>query len=260
MHGAGNDFIVFDNTDKKIKLNTDIIRTLSNRRRGIGGDGVIAVSMPEKRQADYDAVMEYYNSDGSRGEMCGNGLRCAAYFAYSYLKLADNMKVKTDVGILDAEIIGENKVKISISVLESFKKTEIEGKIVAYGDTGVPHAVVCVDNLAQYDVFNEGRKLRTNSFFPRGANANFVEIVDREKGRAKIRTYERGVEDETLACGTGICAAAVSLSEFYNFPEKIELETVGSDFLEVDLKVLNDEDKVYLSGPAQTVFHGTVEL
>ena len=256
MHGAGNDFIMIDNSSGKIRLSEKEIEDICHRQRGVGGDGLILVEKSE--QAEFDAVMKYYNSDGSRGEMCGNGLRCTAYFCRNVLKLTKHLNIKTDAGILEAVVLDDLNVSIAIPVLERAEMIEIGGRTAYYANTGVPHVVVCVDSLAEYDVCGVGREIRSNPMFKNGANVNFVEAVHYGKSAA-IRTYERGVEDETLACGTGISASALCLHVFCGFDNKINFITKDRDELQVELKDSNSE-KLYLKGPAKIVFKGEINI
>ena len=259
MHGAGNDFVIINNSVEQCFVTEELIQKMCNRTRCIGGDGLIALLKPKVGNKDYDVIMEYYNRDGSRGEMCGNGLRCAAYYSNKIMGLPESLRVKTDAGILEAEILGENKVKISIPVISEFEEICIDGEYLYYGNTGVPHAVVCVDDIANCDVFGRGRYLRFYKTFENGANVNFIKAENLDR-KVKIRTYERGVERETLACGTGICASAISLNKFKNYPNKIYFETRDKDLLEVDIPDEVIIKKVYLTGPAEISFHGNIEI
>jgi diaminopimelate epimerase len=259
MHGAGNDFVIIDNTREKFSITPEFINKICNRTRCIGGDGLIALITPEAQNSEYNVIMEYYNRDGSRGEMCGNGLRCAAYYSNKVMGLPTSLKVKTDAGILEAEILGENKVKISIPVITEFEEIVIDGESLFYGNTGVPHAVVCVDDIENCDVFKKGRYLRFHETFEKGANVNFIKREDVNE-KVKIRTYERGVETETFACGTGICASAISLNKFKKYPNKIIFETRDRDVLVVDIPDDTDFKKVYLTGSAEIAFHGKIEI
>jgi diaminopimelate epimerase len=259
MHGAGNDFVIINNTKEQFSVTPEVITKLCNRTRCIGGDGLIALIIAEEENSDYDVIMEYYNRDGSRGEMCGNGLRCAAYYSNKIMGLSESLRVKTDAGILEAEILGENTVKISIPVISEFEEICIDENNLYYGNTGVPHAVVCVDDIENCDVFEKGRYLRFHKIFENGANVNFIKAKTVNE-KVKIRTYERGVETETLACGTGICASAISLNKFKNYPEKIVFETRDKDILEVDIPEEVNFKKVYLTGPAEIAFYGKIEI
>jgi len=217
-HGAGNDFVMCDNIDGRIKLSHDQIATLCDRHTGIGSDGLILL----ESATGYDFKMNYYNSDGSSATMCGNGARCTVRFA-------------SDMGILPASgsqyhfLAGDgphvghivsNDTTSSESVVSISMKDIDEYEAHKNGtfsvNTGTEHLVVFVKDLDTFDVVNEGRKLRyLSDFSPRGTNVNFVEpeVVKEGEGTSTtlhIRTYEKGVEDETLACGTGITASAIA--------------------------------------------------
>jgi diaminopimelate epimerase len=256
MHGAGNDFIIVDNTKEHFRVTGDIINKMCDRRRSVGADGLIALKRSKNQDSGYNVIMEYYNSDGSRGEMCGNGLRCAAYYSNKIMNLAEKLKVKTDAGILEAAVLGKNSVKISIPVICDFEEVIIDGQNMYYGNTGVPHVVVCVDDLDNCNVFEKGRYLRNHKRFPKGANVNFIRIGNYDE-IVKIRTYERGVESETSACGTGISASAISLKKFKGYPGRILFETRDKDVLEVNVFEKNNCMKIYLTGPAEIAFHGS---
>ena len=263
MHGAGNDFVIISKSKNSLKLLTKNIINLCDRKRGIGADGVIIVI--KATVDDYDIIMEYYNRDGSRGEMCGNGLRCTAFYAHHKMSLPTKLKVKTDAGILFAEIKSDDQVCIEIPVICQISKTLIEQKNVFYGNTGVPHAILQVDNIKETNVNKAGKFYRTDPFFaPSGTNVNFIQKVDTEHSEYKnlhlIRTYERGVELETSACGTGISAAALTLYSFFNVSSPINFLTSENDILTVDIPNDSSNSKLYLTGPASIVFDGTFTL
>ncbi|OYW27349.1 MAG: diaminopimelate epimerase, partial [Chthoniobacter sp. 12-60-6] len=205
MNGAGNDFVMLDNRDLSISLTREQIEKLCDRHRGIGADGLLCV---EPATADGDFKMRYYNADGGEAEMCGNGARCFGRFVNH---LHDNKLTKisfeTQAGIISAEFEGD-QVRINMSVPHSLKLSQHlsvagAGLTVHSVNTGVPHAVVMVDDLEIVPIREWGAALRFHEAFkPKGTNANFVKVI--APGSISIRTYERGVEDETLACGTGM--------------------------------------------------------
>ena len=261
MNGAGNDFVVVDNRDQSLQLTREQIATLCQRQRGIGADGLLTVE-PAENGADYR--MRYYNADGGEAEMCGNGARCFARFVNL---LNDNSlestSFETMAGVITAEFIGEN-VRIQLSdPLDQQMNTvlELEGEsfTVHSVNTGVPHAVVFVDDLASVDIRKYGAATRFHDHFaPAGTNANFAEVVDRDT--IAIRTYERGVEDETLACGTGMAACALMHHELTAAPSPVKVRVAGGDTLEVGFE--KNEDGTYsnvtLLGPADFTFQGTL--
>ncbi|MBO7146188.1 MAG: diaminopimelate epimerase [Lentisphaeria bacterium] len=258
--GAGNDFIIADDSLKKWKRDPESIRKICDRCRGVGGDGLILLEKPRPGQP---IKMTYYNSDGSYAAMCGNGLRCAASFAYKN-GFSENKKMQFDVGgeELQAEIMDEYGavVKVMIKQTEEFKEYHMEdGQTVYKGGAGVPHAVVICREDKVPDIRSAGAKLRYHKFFaPEGTNVDFLILPEtKENGVVKIRTYERGVEGETLACGTGCAASALVLHHFFDFSEKVSFLCYGSDKIEVEiLKKSCNLKGVWLTGPATAVFSG----
>lgn len=258
MHGAGNDFIVIDESKlpNYILPSSEQISFLCHRKRGIGADGLIVISRNCKQDCGF--TMIFFNNDGGRESMCGNGLRCASLYAYKYLNLDRKIKIQTDVGDLCAEIISDCSVKIEIPCIEKFKEVKVDGINLFFGNTGVPHAVFFADNIDTMDIVKEGRFIRYHKDFqPRGTNVDFVSPVDNSNSSFLIRTYEKGVEDETLACGTGISASAICACLFKNAGNLVKFRTASGDNLTVEIPQSNyDFDKVFLTGPAVEVFSG----
>ncbi|MEN8120567.1 MAG: diaminopimelate epimerase [Bacteroidota bacterium] len=252
FHGTGNDFILIDNRDSKIKnLYPEQIKYLCHRNFGIGADGLMLLN----KHAGFDFEMDYYNSDGSGGAMCGNGGRCIVAFAKKLGIIQENTKFIASDGAHEASIneLGEIKLKM-IDVQEITNKQNN-----LFIDTGAPHHIEFNDNIEELNVYEKGRKIRySNEYIDKGTNVNFVQVKD--KG-IEIRTYERGVENETLACGTGAVASAIS----YYIKHKpaspnINVKTLGGD-LQVSFMVNeNKYTEVYLAGPAKFVFEGQIEL
>jgi diaminopimelate epimerase len=261
MHGAGNDFIVAENTDGRWPADSDFIRNICDRRRGVGADGLLLLS---NDGGDCDVVMRFFNCDGSEADMCGNALRCAGIFAYRNIVQKKELTFKTGAGNLEAKIIDDNSVQIGIPVLEQFKEFSIDGRKVYKGNTGVPHAVLFLDEceMRELDIDSEGAAIRNNGLFaPEGANANFVCLPDNFSSPALIRTYERGVEGETQACGTGIAAAAVCSRNFAGRELVPSFITLHKDVLTVELIVKdNIVNGVRLLGPALEIFKGSLEI
>lgn len=268
MNGAGNDFVMIDNLGGDIHLSASHIRRLCDRRRGIGADGVILLE--EDSGADYR--MRYYNSDGGEVEMCGNGARCAALFAVS-LGLGRSQEGRTvlrftaEPGLMEAAVDGP-RVAIGMTDATAFEKdislpVAQGSEIVHVINTGVPHVVVVephASTMSDREVFERGRAIRYHArFAPAGANANFVTVGD--DGAVAIRTYERGVEEETLACGTGAVASAVVTAHLNELPSPVRLTTHGGEELTVsfDLEPAGARN-VVLEGPATVNFSGTIEL
>src|SRR5262245_34202270 len=205
MNGAGNDFVMVDNRDLKHSLSRDIIAHLCDRHRGIGADGLIAIEPP---QSGADFRMRYYNADGGEAEMCGNGARCFARFASRVTGKNGALSFETMAGVITAKLLGD-EVQLEMS---QPKDLALNSKLTALGkdhtvhfiNTGVPHAVIVSDDVGKVDVRPLGAAIRYHDHFsPKGTNANFIEVQGPRL--LSIRTYERGVEDETLACGTGVC-------------------------------------------------------
>ena len=270
MSGAGNDFILFDKKNHPaLKLNSNIIQKLCDRRNGIGADGIITISDNGK----YDFLMEYFNADGSTGSLCGNGSRCAIKFA----KITGRLKSE-DVNFVSngkeykGKLINDEKIKFFFSDIEDLKS---EINIYAYNqklkasylNTGSPHVVinindilngqVSVKDIDDVPVFDIGKEIRyLKEFLPGGTNVNFIKI---NENKVYIRTYERGVENETLACGTGAAAAAVIASLKYGIPSPVNLITRGGDELIVDFILHNNQVKeLALTGPAKIIFTGEI--
>ncbi|WDV44960.1 diaminopimelate epimerase [Clostridiaceae bacterium M8S5] len=220
LQGLGNDFIIVDN--RKYNLSDKELSTLASRvckrKLSVGADGLMAVNNPVTEGTDF--LMKFYNTDGSIAEMCGNGARCIARYSFEENIVNKQMSFETTAGVVNAEILDNRQVKIQLnnpSVLELDKTVYIEGKkyecsYIELGNPGVPHCVIKYDNLANTDndsIFELGRSLRYNKAFPKGANINFYDIID--ENTAIVKTYERGVEDFTLACGTGSTSVAIAL-------------------------------------------------
>ncbi len=265
MSGSGNDFIVIDNRaaviadDKKLAF----VRRVCDRRMSIGADGVIFVEHSDCADIKWD----FYNEDGSAAEMCGNGVRCMARYAVekNIVPARREMTLETLAGIVTAEVNGDG-VRVKLTAPENLRQdiaVALNGAQYRVDtlNTGVPHAIIYSDNVEDVNVQETGRGIRFHkAFAPAGTNVDFVQKVgDRA---LKIRTYERGVEDETLACGTGVAAAAL-LSSYKNLVQPpVAVETRGGDILQVDFESPSGEaaavTEVYLEGPARVAFEGTL--
>jgi diaminopimelate epimerase len=263
MNGAGNDFVMIDNRSGQNSLNREAIARLCDRHRGIGGDGLIAV---EPAQIGADFRMRYYNADGGEAEMCGNGARCFARFASRLAGLTDKISFETIAGVITAEFVGDN-VRLAMS---EPKEMQMNLQVCAKGDTlpvhfvntGVPHAVVLSENLDAVPVQTLGAAIRYHEqFAPRGTNTNFIQAVADSENTIAIRTYERGVEGETLACGTGVVASALVFHELTGAPSPVHVRVRGGDTLQVSFAGAAGSFKdVTLTGPADFVFEGDVEV
>lgn len=272
MHGIGNDYVYVNGFEENVTDKAAAAVKLSDRHFGIGSDGLIFIN-PSK-VADFE--MEMYNSDGSRAEMCGNGIRCVAKYVYDYgltdktslsietksgikyvelqVKAGKAISVKVNMGqpILDAEKIpflcGEKRA-VSVPL-------EVEGKTwkVTGVSMGNPHAVVYYDGIAQMDIEKLGPKFESHERFPRRINTEFVEVIDRST--VSMRVWERGA-GETLACGTGACAVTVASILNGLTDSKVKVKLLGGDlFIHWD----QETNHVYMTGPAETVFQGEIEI
>ncbi len=252
FHGTGNDFILIDNRDLKIKnITPEQIKYLCHRNFGIGADGLMLLNNHE----DFDFEMEYYNSDGSGGAMCGNGGRCIVAFAKKLGIIQNSTKFIASDGPHEAFIneLGEIKLKM-IDVQEIQTKQNN-----LFINTGAPHHMEFNDNIAELNVFEKGKAIRNRiEYKDKGTNVNFVQI----KGKGiEIRTYERGVENETLACGTGAVASAISYYiKYKSGSQNISVKTLGGDLQVSFIENENKYTDIYLKGPAKFVYQGTVEI
>jgi len=257
MVGSGNDFVVINNRNSIIKKRKDFAIRVCDRKFGVGSDGLLLV----ENSSCADFKMRIFNPDGSEPEMCGNGLRCIIKFAYDE-KIVKKKKltVETKAGILNGEIKRRELVKAQLKLIGDYKlnikvyegRKKIEGHFI---NTGVPHFVILTEDIEEIDIVRESRPLRYHKIFmPEGTNVDWIEVEDEKK--IKIRTYERGVEDETLSCGTGSVASAIIsyLLGYVKPPVKI-IARSG----EV-LKVYFDEkiSIIYLEGKIITSFKGYI--
>jgi len=249
-HGAGNDFIIIDSNDIITDLNQKQVELLCNRRFGVGADGLMIISKSEQN----DFAMKYFNSDGFEGSMCGNGGRCIAKYAYTHGFANKKMSFEAVDGIHNAEIL-EKTVCLSMKDVEIIEEFN-DGFFL---DTGSPHFVKFVDDLSKVNVYNEGKELADDiRFSPKRTNVNFVEY---NANNSKIATFERGVEYETLACGTGTVAAALSIYQAKKSKsEKINLIAKGGELDVVFEKTNKAFINIKLIGPATFVYKGEIEI
>ncbi|PYL13385.1 MAG: diaminopimelate epimerase [Verrucomicrobia bacterium] len=261
MNGAGNDFVLIDNRLGDVHLDRSQIARLCDRHRGIGADGILLL---EKASNRADFRMRYFNADGGEAEMCGNGARCFARFANKVAGGEGTISFETPAGVISAALIGD------LVTLQMTEPTDLrlnvkltvasENRIVHFINSGVPHVVIPVSRIDDADVRREGAAIRYHEIFsPKGANVNFIE----KRGPTKIavRTYERGVEDETLACGTGVVASALVFAAMEDVSGPIGVLVRGGDELQVGFeKIDNQFRNVTLTGPAEFVFEGAIEV
>ncbi len=266
MTGSGNDFIIMDNRDQHIgpERYPMLARMACRRKLSVGSDGIIFI----ENDPEVDFKWSFFNADGSAAEMCGNGARCAARFAHIHkIVTNESMAFRTLAGIIEATIKGE-RVKIRMTPPHSFEADlEVEAVDRSFRlhfiNTGVPHVVwlaADASDLEHAEVFSWGRALRHHPRFqPAGTNVNFIAVQDDH--RLLIRTYERGVEDETLACGTGSIASALVAASRSLAASPVEVVTRSGEVLTIYFQQ-NDGDKkgqfseVYLEGDAKVVYEG----
>lgn len=258
MSGAGNDFLVIDHRKPLIpkELMAEFARRVCRRKFSVGADGLFLIEPSEK----VDFKWRFFNADGSEAEMCGNGARCVARFAYMHGIAAARMQFETLAGIIDATV-ADTQVTIRMTSPHSFRfdrQVEVGGQLLMVHsvDTGVPHAVIFVDDIESTDVVGLGRQLRHHPVFaPAGTNVNFV---GRSGDGLAIRTYERGVEDETMACGTGVVAGALIAAAKGMADSPVAMVTSGGIALTVQFTGNKSEavDQVLLKGPAHLIYKG----
>ncbi len=252
-HGAGNDFILIDNRVGEIELSQLQIAFLCNRHLGIGADGLMMLNSSNK----YDFEMRYFNSDGNESTMCGNGGRCITAYAYHLGIIGKTTSFNAIDGLHTSEIIKVNgrtkTIRLQMCKVKEIKQSDNYFII----NTGSPHYVQFVENVEAMDIVTEGRKIRQDErFAPDGLNVNFVQI---NKDHLFVRTYERGVEDETLSCGTGVTAAALAYA-FDKDTAKVTIETKGGT-LSVSFEKQNKTyQNIFLEGEACFVFEGEIEI
>lgn len=261
MHGAGNDFLMINEMGDRCRLTGEAIAALCDRHRGIGADGCILL----RPSAAASFMMRYFNSDGGEADMCGNGARCAAFFAWEAGVAGRSMTIETRGGIVSAEILDDG-VRIGIGDVRSLTlgmhiaATDLP---VHFGICGVPHAVIVSEDyagLSSGEFVRFARRVRNDpSFNPAGANVDLVAVTGPRTCR--YRTYERGVESETLACGTGAVVVATVLSHLGLAVPPIQCETSGGDVLAVTLaKTPEGAADCTLQGPTSVSFRGTFRI
>ncbi len=267
LQGSGNDFILIDNRDGKVyeklkELGIDLkefVVKLCQPHTGVGADGLILIENPKDKQNDFK--WQFFNSDGSEAEMCGNGSRCAVRFCYDLGIVDEEVSFETLAGVIKARVLeGGKRVKVQLTKpSEPIEKTlRVEGQNIegVFINTGVPHFVAPVKGIDNIDVRKLGRAIRFHEEFqPKGTNVNFIEAVGRN--RIRIRTYERGVEAETLACGTGATAGAIVAYLKGIVSEKpIEVLTKSGEVLRIDFD--ENLEEVFLDGSVYKVFEGVL--
>ena len=270
MSGAGNDFVVVDNRDGVVHESDKSALALRARRRkiGVGADGLILIESPAGGARDAvgaDYVMRYFNADGSEGELCGNGTRCAAVFAREIGAAGSSQAIATPAGVLAAEILPRGPdetatVRVVMAKPSPIRRLRIpdlpggEAELFAL-EVGVPHALEVVSDVGAVDVLRRGSAIRHDAAFPAGANANFI-ALDERAGEIRLRTFERGVEAECLACGTGATAAVTVAYRFCGWPPVVPVRVESGDLIHIDLT----GDAPLMEGPVTRVYEGALPL
>ena len=247
--GTGNDFVMIDDRKEEFDIHAhDLIKSLCDRKFGIGADGLILLENDDSS----DFKMVYFNSDGNSSSMCGNGGRCLVAFA-NFLGIIDDKTSFNAIDGLHHAVINRGMVSLQmIDVLEIKTKPN-----ATFLDTGSPHHVQLVENLKDFKVQKEGAKLRYGLYGKKGSNINFVEQLSDSK--FSVRTYERGVENETLSCGTGVTAVAIAMHNIgKTSSEQVTIEAVGGE-LKVQFNSNGNYSEVFLTGPAKQVFKGEIK-
>ena len=290
MSGAGNDFVLLDN--RKAVLGeaekAGFARRVCRRRVGVGADGLILIEPPggfgaadgagepgggesNGGESGVDYAMRYFNADGSEGELCGNGTRCAAAFALWIGAAPARQRIATPVGVLRAEVVTPGSgssatVRVELAPPGSVRRVRLadlpggdgdragDGEVFAL-EVGVPHAVEMVADLDAVDVPRRGGAIRRHPAFPAGANANFV-ALDQSVGEIRLRTFERGVEAETLACGTGAVAAATVAHRHFGWPPTARIRVTSGDLLHIELT----PEAARMEGPATRIYEAVLSL
>ena len=261
MNGAGNDFVMIDNRSGDVRLQPEQIVRICDRHRGVGADGILLL---ENGSNGADFRMRYYNRDGGEAEMCGNGARCFARFANKIAAAPARVSFQTPAGLIRGELHGE-LVTLQMSEPKDLRLnldlvTSAGNERVHFINSGVPHVVAPVSKIEDVDVRKRGAALRYDKeFSPAGANANFIE--KRGAKEILVRTYERGVEDETLACGTGVVASALIFAATEKVAGPIRVTVRSGGELSVDFEKTGQKfTNVTLTGPAEFAFEGTIEI
>lgn len=268
MHGCGNDYVYINGFEEKITDKPDFVRAVSDRHFGVGGDGAIFINPSE--EADFE--MEMYNADGTRAEMCGNGIRCVAKYVYdkgltdkTHISIVSFGKIKyLDLNVENG-LVSSVRVNMGAPILTakevpviSSREQSVDEPIAVNGkeyrmtcvSMGNPHAVVFMDNVADLDIASVGPFFENHQVFPNRTNTEFVEIVD--KNHVNMRVWERGT-GETLACGTGCCATVVACVLNGLTETEVIVKVLGG---EIKIEWNREENLVYMTGPATTVFEG----
>jgi diaminopimelate epimerase len=247
---TGNDFVIVDNREAKYSLTTDQVKAICDRKFGVGADGIMLIE--KDRSLDFNLI--YFNADGSPS-LCGNGSRAAVKMASALGMINGHAKFLAYDGRHDAELLSNGNVRLKMNDVKEVKHLAND----FFLNTGSPHFVRITKDVENFPVFEEGKKIRhSENFEPGGTNANFIELLD--NNTIFVRTYERGVENETLSCGTGVTAAALAAST-RQYKSPVSVKTLGGE-LSVEFNLCHDGSftDIFLVGPAKMVFTGALEL
>ncbi|MEI8121225.1 MAG: diaminopimelate epimerase [bacterium] len=259
MHGAGNDFILVDDRALTFPVSDHTwLAAIGSRRTGVGCEGIILIQPSDEAHFK----MRFFNPDGSEVDMCGNGARCIARLAHEIGVAPDHMKFETGAGVIEADMVGE-RVRLRMTRPKDWRLNQtldLGGVKRPYGfvNSGVPHVVMPVEDLQGEDVAGTGAAIRYHKdFAPQGTNANFIKVTGASS--LSIRTYERGVEAETLACGTGMVAAGLVAGRMGWVKAPVSIACASGDVIEVNFVLTDDgAEKVTMLGPAAHVFNGVL--
>ncbi|QIK16750.1 diaminopimelate epimerase [Blattabacterium sp. DPU] len=256
--GTGNDFILLDSRQKKIEKNPFIFKKLCDRHFGIGADGIVLIQNDDEYKSDF--YMKYCNSDGKESTMCGNGGRCAIFFA-NQLGITSKNKIHFRAidgyhnGFINNDLVSINLINIDKNSIEIYPE-------YVFLNTGSPHHILFVENIKEKNVYKEGKNIRfKNPYSEKGVNVNFVKIF--EKNALQVRTYERGVENETLSCGTGVVASVIAACETNKIKDnvgEILVQTIGGELRVSFTKTKNEYKNVYLTGNVKFIFKGSIHI
>jgi len=250
--GTGNDFILIDDRAELFPVSTQLVARLCHRRFGIGADGLILL----QNQPGYDFKMIYFNADGAEGSMCGNGGRCIVRFAHDLGIFQEHTTFMAVDGVHEATAT-EQVIRLKMGPVNGYEKHETYDFL----NTGSPHYVAYVDDVDKTDVVSIGRAVRYGETYgpAGGINVNFVQVI--APNHLKVRTYERGVEDETYSCGTGVTACALSSYSHFGWESPVNITAVGGN-LQVEFGEISPGkfDDIYLIGPAVRVYEGSLEI
>lgn len=250
MHGIGNDFMLIDCRFMKIKLSSEDIVCLSNRHTGIGFDQLLLLSKTDEDRCD--AAYQFFNPDGSRAEQCGNGQRCLSLYLHQQNPLKTSFSLSGLAGIVRSKVLPNKQVRVNMGSMKSFLIKDVNKQECYELDFGNPHLVTCVDDVNTCNLESINNDF-TNKY-PKGINFEVVQIISTKE--IKIRVHERGT-GETLACGSGACAAAFALMQLGELVSKVKVVLPGGELM---VEYNQEENTIYLTGPAQSVFTGEIIL